>query len=52
MGDEHPWERPLGAWPIGGDEVRFRVWAPAAERVAVAVGNQEHLLSACGWGCL
>ena len=34
-----PWTRPLGATPLGGGRVRFRVWAPRARAVAVEVGG-------------
>lgn len=26
-------ETPIGAWPLGGGQYRFRLWAPAVERV-------------------
>lgn len=38
-----PWRLNLGAWPAGPSSVRFRVWAPHAETVAVHVigeGNE------------
>jgi maltooligosyltrehalose trehalohydrolase len=38
---ELPWERPLGARPVSDDEVAFRVWAPRAESVALAVGRSR-----------
>ncbi len=34
-----PWTRPLGATPLGGGRVRFRVWAARARAVAVEVGG-------------
>ncbi len=51
MGDAGaPWERPLGAHPIGGGRTSFRVWAPRAAEVAVAVGGTEAALAHEGWG--
>jgi maltooligosyltrehalose trehalohydrolase len=49
---ELPWEQPLGARPVlGGDEVAFRVWAPQAETVALAVRRDEPVaLSDAGFG--
>jgi maltooligosyltrehalose trehalohydrolase len=38
---ELPWERPLGARPVSDDEVAFRVWAPRAESVALAIGRSR-----------
>jgi maltooligosyltrehalose trehalohydrolase len=38
---ELPWERPLGAWPVSDDEVAFRVWAPRADSVALAIGRSR-----------
>lgn len=34
--------RPLGAVPLGGGRVAFRVWAPRAGRVRVRVGGRLH----------
>jgi maltooligosyltrehalose trehalohydrolase len=36
-----PWERPLGARPVDAERVEFRVWAPHAERVALALGDRD-----------
>jgi maltooligosyltrehalose trehalohydrolase len=33
-----PWERPLGARPLGDGTVEFRVWAPRAESIALRLG--------------
>jgi maltooligosyltrehalose trehalohydrolase len=44
-----PWERPLGARPVDDQLTEFRVWAPAAERIAVRVGEAEVLLKAEGY---
>jgi 1,4-alpha-glucan branching enzyme len=46
-----PWERRLGATPVDGEHVEFRVWAPhAGDDVRVRVGGREHALSAAGGG--
>ena len=45
-----PWERPLGAVPVAGGLVEFRVWAQAAQDVRVRVGGREHALEAAGLG--
>ncbi|MCW2990593.1 MAG: treZ [Solirubrobacterales bacterium] len=42
--------QPLGARPHAGGGVEFRVWAPAAERVAVRVAGSDHELSDAGRG--
>jgi maltooligosyltrehalose trehalohydrolase len=48
---ELPWERPLGARPVSDDEVAFRVWAPRAETVGLAVGRGEPIeLTDAGYG--
>jgi maltooligosyltrehalose trehalohydrolase len=48
--DPLPFERPLGARPVGDDLVEFRVWAPNAERVAVRVRGADHDLEDEGLG--
>jgi maltooligosyltrehalose trehalohydrolase len=45
-----PWERRLGAVPLGDGAVEFRVWALGADRVRVRVGGEEHVLSDVGGG--
>ena len=40
----------LGAFPGAGGLTTFRVWAPAAATVAVAVGDVEHELAPAGGG--
>jgi maltooligosyltrehalose trehalohydrolase len=45
MSRDLPFERPLGATPDG-----VRVWAPKAERVAVRLGKEDHLLEPEGVG--
>jgi maltooligosyltrehalose trehalohydrolase len=48
---ELPWERPLGARPVSEEEVAFRVWAPRAETVELAVGRGEPIeLTDAGYG--
>jgi maltooligosyltrehalose trehalohydrolase len=44
------WERPLGADPLVGGALEFRVWAPAASHVAVRLNGQDHELDPIGDG--
>ena len=37
------WQLDLGAWPVGSSNVRFRVWAPYAKRVAVDLVGPSQL---------
>jgi maltooligosyltrehalose trehalohydrolase len=46
----YPWERPLGARPVGEQRVEFRVWAPRAESVAVRLPGGDHVLKDAGYG--
>jgi maltooligosyltrehalose trehalohydrolase len=46
----HPWTRPLGAVPLEDGLVEFRVWAPSAGSVAVALRGLVHELSEAGGG--
>ncbi len=48
--DSYPWERPLGAVPVGDGLVEVRAWAPAAEGVRVRIGDREHALADVGFG--
>src|SRR4029077_13498905 len=50
--DPKPWEQPLGARPLSGDDdlTQFRVWAPRAERIVLSLRGSEHELSAAGYG--
>jgi maltooligosyltrehalose trehalohydrolase len=45
-----PWERPLGARPLAHGAVEFRVWAPRAQTIALAIGREELALQAAGYG--
>jgi maltooligosyltrehalose trehalohydrolase len=47
---EYPWERPLGARPLGQGLTEFRVWAPRAERVALRLSDEELALDDAGFG--
>jgi maltooligosyltrehalose trehalohydrolase len=47
---EYPWERPLGARPLGDGRTAFRVWAPRAETVAVQLGHERVPLDDAGFG--
>ena len=52
MSGPYPFERRLGAFPIGDGRAEFRVWAPSPERVSVRVGDREHALEDAGYGVL
>ena len=45
-----PWQRVLGARPLGDGTAEFRVWAPRAESIALRVGRREHALDDAGYG--
>jgi maltooligosyltrehalose trehalohydrolase len=45
-----PFERRLGAFPLGDGHAGFRVWAPLPERVALRAGGREHALEPAGLG--
>ena len=45
-----PWERPLGARPLGDGTVEFRVWAPRPDSIGLRVGRRDHDLNAAGFG--
>jgi maltooligosyltrehalose trehalohydrolase len=45
-----PFERRLGAFPLGDGHTGFRVWAPLPERVSLRVGGREHALEDVGYG--
>ncbi len=47
-----PWERPLGATPLGDGHTRFRVWAPHPGEVALRVEGVDHELRDEGHGVL
>ncbi|WP_187369351.1 malto-oligosyltrehalose trehalohydrolase [Baekduia soli] len=44
-----PWERPLGATPVGDGRVRFRVWSQHTQPTLV-VGEAEHAMDDEGHG--
>jgi maltooligosyltrehalose trehalohydrolase len=47
----YPWERPLGARPIGADQVEFRIWAPHVRSISLLLGRSEELaLTPAGFG--
>ncbi len=48
--DPLPFERRLGAFPLGDGNAGFRIWAPAPERVALRAGGREHALEPAGYG--
>ena len=45
-----PFERRLGAFPLGDGRAEFRVWAPRAERIGLRVDGREHSLDDAGYG--
>ena len=45
-----PFERRLGAFPLGDGHAGFRVWAPLPERIALRAGGREHDLEPVGYG--
>jgi maltooligosyltrehalose trehalohydrolase len=45
-----PFERRLGAFPLGDGHAGFRVWAPRPERVALRLKGREHALEHIGLG--
>jgi maltooligosyltrehalose trehalohydrolase len=47
---EFPWERPLGARPLGDGRVEFRVWAPRAETISLQLGREQVELEQAGYG--
>jgi len=46
----YPWERTLGARIVDAEHAEFRVWAPRAETVALAVVGREHAMCDAGYG--
>jgi maltooligosyltrehalose trehalohydrolase len=47
---EYPWERPLGARPIGDGRIEFRVWAPRARSVTLSLSGERLPLDDAGYG--
>ena len=45
-----PFERRLGAFPLGDGRAEFRVWAPAAERITLRLDGRERSLDHAGFG--
>jgi maltooligosyltrehalose trehalohydrolase len=50
VSSEFPWERPLGARPLGDGTVEFRVWAPRAKSISLWLGRERVALEAVGYG--
>jgi maltooligosyltrehalose trehalohydrolase len=48
--DPLPFERRLGAFPLGDGQAGFRVWAPGPESLTLRVDGREHALEAAGLG--
>jgi maltooligosyltrehalose trehalohydrolase len=47
---EYPWERPLGAFPLSGGGVEFRVWGPHADSISLRLGGRDLQLTDAGYG--
>jgi maltooligosyltrehalose trehalohydrolase len=47
---DYRWERKLGAFPLRGGGVEFRVWAPHAESIALRIGGHDLQLDDAGYG--
>ncbi|MFZ0971740.1 MAG: malto-oligosyltrehalose trehalohydrolase [Solirubrobacteraceae bacterium] len=47
---DYPWERKLGAFPLRGGGVEFRVWAPHAESIALRIRGHDLQLDDAGYG--
>jgi maltooligosyltrehalose trehalohydrolase len=47
---EYPWQRPLGAQPVGEGLTEFRVWAPHVESLRLQVGDALVELEPAGCG--
>jgi maltooligosyltrehalose trehalohydrolase len=47
---EYPWERPLGARPLGDGTTEFRVWAPRAKSITLRLGGRDIDLDDAGHG--
>jgi maltooligosyltrehalose trehalohydrolase len=47
---ELPFERRLGAFPLGDGRAEFRVWAPAARQIALQLDGSERSLDHVGHG--
>jgi maltooligosyltrehalose trehalohydrolase len=45
-----PFERRLGAYPLGDGRAQFRVWAPRAGDITLQIGGHEHSLDDAGLG--
>ncbi len=48
--ESYPWERPLGARPVGDGFTEFRVWAPRADSLSLRLGERELELESPGYG--
>jgi maltooligosyltrehalose trehalohydrolase len=47
---EYPWERRLGAYPVGDERCEFRVWAPRADSLMLTLAEAELELEPAGYG--
>jgi maltooligosyltrehalose trehalohydrolase len=48
--DAYPWERPMGARLLAGDQAEIRVWAPRARQLALKLDGERHPLRDAGYG--
>jgi maltooligosyltrehalose trehalohydrolase len=46
----YPFERRLGAFPLGDGRAELRVWAPRPSGIAVRIEGREHPLEPAGYG--
>jgi maltooligosyltrehalose trehalohydrolase len=47
---QFPFERRLGAFPLGDGRAEFRAWAPRPREMRLCVGGREHTLEDAGFG--
>jgi len=50
VGGVYPWERPLGARPLGDGQCEFRVWAPHAGSITLRLSSGDVTLAHAGYG--
>jgi maltooligosyltrehalose trehalohydrolase len=46
----YPFERRLGAFPLGDGTAEFRVWAPRPQEIVLRADGREHALEDAGYG--
>ena len=45
-----PFERRLGAFPLGDGRAELRVWAPRAHELSLRIGGHDRALDDVGYG--